>query len=118
MAHQSRRAKLDDLTQETLLADENRAVTLHRFTHALDHFPSIGLHQGNPGSLGSGLWIVFRTPIGHFHQDRDEIESLFSRDIFLSALILLRGLFYQNILLLQVSESAGENVGRYPLFRG
>src|SRR5438309_1108953 len=80
-------AVLDELTQKTLLANKNRAATLHRFTNESDHFLSLGLHQGNPGSRGSGVWIVLGTPVGHFHQDRDEIETFFRQGILLFSLI-------------------------------
>src|SRR5947199_10479187 len=109
-------AALDELTQKTLLAYKNRAAALHRFTNESDHFLSLGLHEGNPGGRGSGVWIVLSTPVRHFHQDRDEIETFFSQDILLFSLIFLRELFHQNTLLFQMSETAGENVGRHPFF--
>src|SRR6266849_5089059 len=109
-------AVLDELTQETLLAYKNRAAALHRFTNKSDHLLSLGLHQGNPGGRGSGVWIVLSTPVGHFHQNRDEIETFFSQDILLFSLIFLRELFHQKALLFQVSETACENVGRHPFF--
>src|SRR6266446_7346927 len=70
-------AVLDELTQKTLLAYKNRAAALHRFTNESDHLLSVGLHQGNPGCRGSGVWVVFSTPVRHFHQDRDEIQTCF-----------------------------------------
>src|SRR6266487_4043155 len=109
-------AVLDELTQKTLFADKNRAAALQRFTHESDHLLSLGLHQGNPGGRGSGVWIVLSTPVRHFHQDWDEIETFFSQDILLFSLIFLRELFHQNALLFQMSETAGENVGRHAFF--
>src|SRR5579859_2169647 len=88
-----------DLTQKTLLADKNGAAALHRFTNEPYHLLSFGLHQGNPGGRGSGVWIVLGTPVRHFHQDRDEIETFFCQDILLFALIFLRELFHQKALL-------------------
>src|SRR5438477_3162578 len=83
-------AVLDELTQKTLLAYKNRAAALHRFTNESDHFLSLGVHQGNPGGRGSGVWIVLSTPIRHFYQNRDEIETFFRQNILLFALIVLR----------------------------
>src|SRR5438874_3506829 len=99
----SKRSGLDELTHKTLLAYKNRAAALHRFTNESNHFLSLGLHQGNPGGRGSGVWIVLSTPVRHFHQDRDEIETFFSQDILLFSLIFLRELFHQNALVLQMS---------------
>src|SRR5881275_1314179 len=104
-------AVLDELTQKTLLAYKDRAAALHRFTNESDHFLSLVLHQGNPGGRSCGVWIVLSTPVRHFHQDRDEIETFFRQDILLFAFIFLRELFYQKALVLQVSEAAGENIG-------
>ncbi len=82
------RAVLDELTQKTLLAYKHRATALHRFTNEADHLLSIGPHQGNPGGRGGSVWVVLRTPIRHFHQDRDEVEPFFRQDILLFSLIL------------------------------
>ena len=109
-------AVLDELTQKTFLAYKNRAAALHRFMNESDHFLSLGLHQGNPGRRGSGVWIVLGTPVRHFHQDRDEIEIFFRQDILLFSLILLREFFHQKALMLQLSEAVGENIGRHPFF--
>src|SRR6266568_4947732 len=98
------------------LAYKNGAAALHRFTNESDHFLSLGIHQGNPGGRGSGVWIVLGTPIRHVHQDRDEIETFFRQDILLFALIFLKELFHQNALVFQMSETAGKNVGRHPFF--
>src|SRR6266480_1993657 len=111
-----KRAVLDELTQKALLAYKNGAAALHRFTNEADHLLSIGLHQSNPGGRGSGVWIMLCTPVRDFRQDRDEIETFFRQGILFSSLILLRGLFHQQALVLQVSETAGENVGRHPFF--
>src|SRR2546425_7757825 len=35
--------------------------------HESDHLLSVGLHQGNPGGRGSGVWIMLGTPVRHFH---------------------------------------------------
>src|SRR5256714_6193147 len=88
-------AVLGELTQKPLPASKNRAAILHRFTNESDHFLSLGLHQGNPGRRGSGVWIVLGTPVGQFHQDRDEIQPFFRQDILLFSLIFLRELFHQ-----------------------
>src|SRR6266702_3768580 len=80
-------AVLDELTQKTLLAYKHRAAALHRFTNESDHLLSVGLHQGNPGARGTGVWVVLSTPVRHFHQDRDEIQTCFRQDILLFSLI-------------------------------
>src|SRR5438105_12978853 len=93
-------AVLDELTQKTLLAYKNRAATLHGFTNESDHFLSLGLHQGNPGGRGSGVWIEMGTPVGHFHQDRQEIDAFYRQAILLFSLIWKRCLVHANAFML------------------
>src|SRR5438552_14079881 len=70
---------LHQLAQKTLLAHEYGAAALHRFMNAPEHLFSLSLHQRYPGSRGSGLRIVPRTPVRHFRQDRDKIQTFFGQ---------------------------------------
>src|SRR5579884_2686112 len=107
---------LDELADKTLLAYKNGATVLHRFTNEADNFLSIGLHKCNPGSWRSSIWIVCGAPIRHFHENRNEIESFFSQDILIFALVFLRGSFEQNALLFELSKSTGEDISCHSFF--
>jgi hypothetical protein len=56
-----------DLTEHTLRPDKDRAAASHRLANASDHPWLIGIYQRNPVGRGSGLRIVDRAPIAHFH---------------------------------------------------
>ena len=89
---------------------------MHRLADEADHLLFVGLHQRDPGGRGSGVGIVLGTPVGHFYQDRDEIQPFFSQGIHLFSLVGRRGLFHQNAGLLQTSQAAGQNIGCHPFF--
>jgi hypothetical protein len=80
---------------------------LHGLADELDHLLFLGIHQSYPRGRGSGLRIVLCAPVGHFHQERNEIETFFRQDIPLFALLCLMGLFHENALVLKMRKAQG-----------